>query len=314
MRINIHFSLLLMVTAMLISCSADETLMEAQNYSGNLTLVENRSASNVLLYGDEILYGVWNTGLTSDLDGLLDNTDSIFAYNGTGGQFFIMDNVPAIEYIQGQKDVQEDCFHYYYGVDGQGVTEGDAFSYVRFSVRNEISNLHLVIRGLELKNIVRKGVFLFPHGINEAGWLINKNNGSIQIKLDSVAVVNTVTVGGEDGFPVIPQSVDEWNIHNHPVLDGGCYVMLDCIIYQISDTKAGYQSEKDIPIWCSEDRSFRKLAIPVEGVFKMGELTDVKLVLKEGAPWMNVSSITPVPVLNPISFDATVSDWGNVEN
>lgn len=187
----------------------------------------------------------------------------------------------------------------------------EALAKVEFKFENKISSLHLDIYGIRLCNIYCSGLYHPATEYMSAYWETEKSTSSIEIKTEKIALepYETVTDSSMSQISFIPQTVKAWNPQKIPTADDGCYLLLNCKIFNILDIEKGYQEGKDVMIWGGTDNTPNQVAIPLYLHLEAGRRNSIHIILDDKAPWYNIDETTPLPILHIISFTANVKDW-----
>lgn len=290
------------ICLLLQACVADETLDD----------IASKTASNTST----------NYAQNTMIVDLGDSTADIYTYNGKGVTFLEDTDTPSLLYEPSGIPWYESGFTYAYAeaVNKTGWEKNleyhEAFAKIAFSITNKEKSLHLEIRNIELCNVATEGIFHFPKNATNAGWNIKSQDGNLSFQTDTCVVEygNSVIFPKTENLPVIPQTTDSWLCYYNPLTDSGSYILLDCRIFNIGDEQAGYQPDKEMPIWSDGDNGFAKVAIPIQLDLKIGINYTIHLTLENGCPWYNIEGIIPQKILHPIMFNPTVNGWSDGEN
>lgn len=318
---------LLALSVMGTSCVFDEEIVSVAEKNQQeipfSQIPESRATDNVLVVGEE------KTGYyTFDWDGDYmepmvdavgtDEASLVYAYDGDGGQIKVTDGVPSIVYHQDSNWI--DSGFRYAVSDGLQLSKNgmqlqwkDAFSQIKFEIRNQIDNLHLQVRGIRLCRIATEGTFCFPIEGQSATWKAGKKNHTLAYQSDTLDVApdKSNIIPKEGTLPLIPQTSEVWNTFSIVGWNTGTYVLVDCRIYNISNTDEGYIEGKDYLIWGDDEGGFAEAAVPVAVETSMGNTTILTISLDTSYEWYDISGTNPEKILRPIVFDPSVEDWQN---
>lgn len=283
----------------------------------------SRSTDNAMVIGSgnsDYYTFDWAGNYQESMDEAVGGHESawVYAYDGEGGQMKVTDGKPSVSYTQ-KGDWMDSGFRYAMADGDQlrmtGMQLGwlDAFAQVKFQIRNQLSSVHLQVRGIRLCHISTEGTFIFPMGGQNAAWVVGNQNRSLEYLSDTLQIApdKAVMVPEEGTLPVIPQTSDAWTATIVPSWSPGTYVLVDCRIYSVINTDEGYREGTDYLIWGGDEGGFAEAAVPVALDALMGETSVLDITLDSSYNWFDISGSSPVKVLQPIVFAPSVEDWQN---
>ena len=187
----------------------------------------------------------------------------------------------------------------------------DAFAQVSIHIRNEMPDLHLMVEGIRLCNIHLSGTYHFATEEQAPYWETDTTRSSLAIETGHIAIGpnEEILFPQEGSIPFIPQTVKAWNPIILPQYSEGCYLLLNCKVFNIQDTTQGYQEGKEIMIWGNEKGNSAEAAIPLSIRFKSDEPSVIVLTMAPNCPWYDIRDTNPQALFVPITFDVSVEDW-----
>lgn len=190
----------------------------------------------------------------------------------------------------------------------------EAFSHAKLNIRNEMSNLYLIVESIQMCNIHLSGTYHFPTEYSEGYWETDTIKTSLTIETGEIKLApHQESLFPQDGnLTFIPQSNLAWNPSILPQNSHQSYLLVNCKIYQLHDTEKGYQEGKETLIWGNEKGNCAELAIPLSVHFLSNQEHSITIELSTDCVWYDISGSQPVPALVPITFDVSVEDWEDV--
>ena len=187
----------------------------------------------------------------------------------------------------------------------------EAFAQVSIRIRNQMPNLHLTVEGIRLCNIHLSGIYHFATEEQAPYWETDNKRSILTIETRELRLApNEEMLFPKEGcIPFIPQTVKAWNPTILPKHSEGCYLLLNCKVFNIQDTKQGYQEGKEIMIWGDEKGNSAEAAIPLSVRFQSNEPSVIVLTLAPNCLWFSIQGSSPQPLFVPITFDVSVEDW-----
>lgn len=176
----------------------------------------------------------------------------------------------------------------------------NAFAQVKIHIRNQMPGLHLTVESIRLGNIHLSGTYHLATEYQMPHWETDTTRSTLTIETEHLELApNEETVFPQEGsIPFIPQTHRVWNPSVLPQESEGCYLLLNCKIYNIQDTTKGYQKG-----------SSTQAAIPLSVRFQSNQESVIVLTMAPDCPWYNIDNATPQPLFVPITFDVSVEDW-----
>ena len=309
------------------SCVYDEMLDEVAGivvkHAVTPDYIDSRSTDNIWVTDGRETHGThidWSSDYEKPVTDLTGGYEDayIYAYDGSGAFFTVVDGVPALQYSQ--EGVWMDTGFRFSVTESEKLKESsmdmdfkEAFGSVNFRVKNNEQSLHLQINGVKLCHLATQGSFIFPYDGNEEFWQTSSSKGFLSLWTDTLELDAGIemVISGKDALPVIPQKTESWNPDMLPHNHKGSYILLSCRLYNVSDTEIGYREGYDIPIWSDSEGGFAEIAIPVS-LDVVAEVTQtIDLILETDCPWYDISGWSPSKVLRPIAFAPSVDDWVN---
>ena len=217
-----------------------------------------------------------------------------------------------------------------------------ALSQIVFKAKNTNENLKVIVKGVKIANIKKKGDFTYPTSAttdnvaSESGSITSGTQGTWGTPTEATTFsagldVNGVTLNGKVETAVdlttttgenanktytgalfmIPQALTPWEPSKTGALsqtNTGVYFLLNCQI--LSGTN------KDIQVWPSDaDKTFAEIAVPANTLtWEQGKKYVYTFIFGEGAGYEPGENPNPDPTLVGIDFDVTVDvfrDGGN---
>ena len=187
----------------------------------------------------------------------------------------------------------------------------EAFAQVNIRIRNQMPNLHLTVEGIRLCNIHLSGTYHFATEEQTPYWETDTSRSTLAIETGHIALgPNEEMLYPQEGsIDFIPQVAKAWNPVILPQRSEGCYLLLNCKVFNIHDTDQGYQEGKDFMIWGNEKGNSAEAAIPLSIRFKSDEPSVIVLTLAPNCPWYDIRGTSPQALFVPITFDVSVEDW-----
>ena len=187
----------------------------------------------------------------------------------------------------------------------------DAFAQVSIRIRNEMPDLHLMVEGIRLCNIHLSGTYHFATEEQAPYWETDTTRSSLDIETGKLEIgPNEEMLYPQEGsIPFIPQTAPAWNPTILPQQSKGCYLLLNCKVFNIHDTDQGYQEGKEIMIWGNGKGNSAEAAIPLSIRFKSDEPSVIVLTMEPNCPWYDIRDTSPQALFVPISFDVSVEEW-----
>ena len=196
--------------------------------------------------------------------------------------------------------------------DNQDIPE-EAFSQVKFNIKNEIPNLYLIVENIQICNIHLSGTYHFSTQYSKGYWETDTIKTSLAIETGKIELApHQKFLFPQDGtLSFIPQSNRAWNPSILPKNSHQSYLLVNCQIYQIHDNEKGYQKGKETLIWGDEKGNCAELAIPLSVHFLSNQEHSITIELSTDCTWYIINGTQPVPALVPITFNVSVEDWEN---
>ena len=187
----------------------------------------------------------------------------------------------------------------------------EAFAQVSIRIRNQMPNLHLTVESIRLCNIHLSGIYHFGTEEQAPYWETDTTRSTLAIETGHLELSpNEEKLFPQEGsIPFIPQTVKAWNPNILPQYSDGCYLLLNCKVYNIHDTTKGYQEGKEAMIWGDEKGNNAEAAIPLSVRFQSNEPSVIVLTMAPNCPWYDIRGTSPQPLFVPITFDVSVEDW-----
>ena len=197
------------------------------------------------------------------------------------------------------------------GESGSQSIPSEAFAQVSICIRNQMPNLHLTVESIRLCNIHLSGIYHFGTEEQAPYWETDTTRSTLAIETGHLELIpNEETLFPKEGsIDFIPQSVKAWNPTILPKHSEGCYLLLNCKVFNIQDTKQGYQEGKEIMIWGNEKGNSAEAAIPISVRFQSNEPSVIVMTLAPNCLWFSIQGSSPQPLFVPITFDVSVEDW-----
>ena len=197
------------------------------------------------------------------------------------------------------------------GESGSRSIPSEAFAQVSVYIRNQMPNLHLTVESIRLCNIHLSGIYHFGTEEQAPYWETDTTRSTLAIETGHLELSpNEETLFPQEGsIDFIPQSVKAWNPSILPQYSDGCYLLLNCKVYNIHDTTKGYQEGKEAMIWGDEKGNSAEAAIPLSVRFQSNEPSVIVLTMVPNCPWYDIRGTSPQPLFIPITFDVSVEDW-----
>ena len=209
-----------------------------------------------------------------------------------------------------------------------------ALSQIVFKAKNTNENLKVIVKGVKIANIKKKGDFTYPTSAttdnvaSESGSITSGTQGTWDTPTDATTFsagmdANGVTLNGKVETAVdlttttgenanktytgalfmIPQALTPWNPETTGALsqtNTGVYFLLNCQI--LSGTN------KNIQVWPSDaDETFAEIAVPAETLtWEQGKKYVYTFIFGEGAGYEPGENPNPDPTLVGIDFKVTV--------
>lgn len=180
-------------------------------------------------------------------------------------------------------------------------------SQVVFKAKKQLENMDVVIESIVLHNLKNSAKFTIPTTDKtpaQEDWTYDDNlptsNGHTVIKGASINVGTTETkISVDKPMLLIPQKLTKWNTSHTTTeanTNGECYLEINCKIIQNNTYLHGSATD------------FAKLYVPFEANWKPGIRYVYTLIFGGGYTEEGQA------ILTPINFNATVEDWGNVDD
>ena len=212
-----------------------------------------------------------------------------------------------------------------------------ALSQIVFKAKNTNKNLKVIVKGVKIANIKKKGDFTYPTSAttdnvaSESGSITSGTQGTwgtpteattFSAGMDANGVtlngkvetaVDLTTTTGENANKtytgalfMIPQALTPWNPETTGALsqtNTGVYFLLNCQILSGTD--------KNIQVWPSDaDETFAEIAVPAETLtWEQGKKYVYTFIFGEGAGYEPGENPNPDPTLVGIDFDVTVDTF-----
>ena len=206
-----------------------------------------------------------------------------------------------------------------------------ALSQIVFKAKNTNENLKVIVKGVKIANIKKKGDFTYPTSAttdnvaSESGSItwdtptdattfsagMDANGVTLNGKVETAVDLTTTT--GENANKtytgalfMIPQALTPWNPETTGALsqtNTGVYFLLNCQILSGTD--------KNIQVWPSDaDETFAEIAVPAETLtWEQGKKYVYTFIFGEGAGYEPGENPNPDPTLVGIDFDVTVDTF-----
>ena len=186
-----------------------------------------------------------------------------------------------------------------------------AFAQVSIRIQNQMPDLYLSVESIRLCNIHLSGTYHFATEEQVSYWTTDNARSTLDIETDKLELgPNEEVVFPQEGsIPFIPQAVKAWNPTILPQQSKGCYLLLNCKVFNIHDTDQGYQEGKEIMIWGNGKGNSAEAAIPLSVHFRSNEASVIVLTLASDCPWYNIQGTKPEPLFVPIIFSVSIEDW-----
>ena len=197
------------------------------------------------------------------------------------------------------------------GESGSRSIPSEAFAQVSVYIRNQMPNLHLTVESIRLCNIHLSGIYHFGTEEQAPYWETDTTRSTLAIETGHLELSpNEEKLFPQEGnIDFIPQSVKAWNPNILPQYSEGCYLLLNCKVFNIHDTDQGYQEGKEAMIWGDEKGNNAEAAIPLSVRFQSNEPSVIVLTMAPYCPWYDIRGTSPQPLFVPITFDVSVEDW-----
>ena len=175
----------------------------------------------------------------------------------------------------------------------------DAFAPVSIRIRNQMPDFHLTIESIRLCNIHLTGTYHFNPEAQVSHWETDTTRSTIVLETGHLQIApnEEMLFPQEGSIPFIPQSVKAWNPIVLPQNSKGCYLLLNCKVFN------------EVTIWGNEKGNCAEAAIPLSVHFQSNEPSVIILTLAPNCPWYSVQGSNPQPLFVPITFDVSVEDW-----
>ena len=185
------------------------------------------------------------------------------------------------------------------GESGSRSIPSEAFAQVSICIRNQMPNLHLMVEGIRLCNIHLSGTYHFGTEEETPYWKTDTTRGTIVLDTGHLQIApnEEVSFPQEGSIDFIPQSVKAWNHTILPQRSEGCYLLLNCKVFN------------EITIWGDEKGNSAEAAIPLSVHFQSNEPSVIVLTMAPYCPWYDIRGTSPQPLFVPITFDVSVEDW-----
>ena len=175
----------------------------------------------------------------------------------------------------------------------------EAFAQVSICIRNQMTDLHLMVEGIRLCNIHLSGTYHFATEEQAPYWETDTTRSTIALETKhlSIAPNEEALLPQEGSIPFIPQTAKAWNPTVLPQQSEGCYLLLNCKVFN------------EVTIWSDEKGNCAEAAIPLSVHFQSNEPSVIVLTLAPNCPWFSIQGSSPQPLFVPITFDVSVEDW-----
>ena len=175
----------------------------------------------------------------------------------------------------------------------------EAFAQVSIRIRNQMTDLHLMVEGIRLCNIHLSGTYHFATEEQAAYWETDTTRSTIALETEHLTIApNEEALYPQEGsIPFIPQTAKAWNPTVLPQQSEGCYLLLNCKVFN------------EVTIWGDEKGNSAEAAIPLSVHFQSNEPSVIVLTLAPNCPWFSIEGSSPQPLFVPITFDVSVEDW-----
>ena len=196
------------------------------------------------------------------------------------------------------------------GESGSRSIPSEAFAQVSLRIQNQMPNLHLIIEGIRFCNIYLSGIYHFGTEEQAPYWETDTTRSTLAIETGYLELSpnEEMLFPKERSIEFIPQAAKAWNPTILPQHSEGCYLLLNCKVFNIHDT-IGYQEGKEIMIWGNEKGNSAEAAIPLSVHFQSDEPSVIVLTLAPNCPWYDIRGTSPQALFVPITFDVSVEDW-----
>lgn len=196
--------------------------------------------------------------------------------------------------------------------DSQDIPE-EAFSHVKFNFKNEMYDLHLIVKSIQMCNIRLSGIYHFPTEYCNGYWETDTINTSLTIETGKIKLApqQEFLFPQDVTLSFIPQTNRGWNPTIPPHNCNQSYLLVSCKIYQLHDTEKGYQEGQETLIWGDEKGNCADLAIPLSIHLLNNQEHCIAIELSTDCTWYNINGNQPTPALVPITFNVSVEDWEN---
>ena len=197
------------------------------------------------------------------------------------------------------------------GESGSRSIPSEAFAQVSLRIQNQMPNLHLIIEGIRFCNIHLSGIYHFGTEEQAPYWETDTTQSTLAIETDHLEFSpnEEMLFPKEGSIEFIPQAAKAWNPSIHPQHSEGCYLLLNCKVYNIHDTTKGYQEGKEAMIWGDEKGNSAEAAIPISVRFQSNEPSVIVLTMAPNCLWFSIQGSSPQPLFVPITFNVSVEDW-----
>ena len=197
------------------------------------------------------------------------------------------------------------------GESGSRSIPSEAFAQVSLRIQNQMPNLHLIIEGIRFCNIHLSGIYHFGTEEQAPYWETDTTRSTLAIETGYLELSpnEEMLFPKERSIEFIPQAAKAWNPSIHPQHSEGCYLLLNCKVYNIHDTTKGYQEGKEVMLWGDEKGNSAEAAIPLSVRFQSNEPSVIVLTMAPNCPWFSIQGSSPQPLFVPITFDVSVEDW-----
>lgn len=200
-----------------------------------------------------------------------------------------------------------------------------ALNQVHFNAKTESKNLHVDIaeNGIQLCNIKSAGTFTFPIVPDEpaanagvGSWKDQKTAATFTAT-SGAAIINTtyatpetsvaVEVSTNDVLMLMPQTVEPWNLAGAASGQAGAYLKINCKLYtKVGDQDVYYHGSESTE--SADGYDFMYIPFPGKGMDGQGKKITYTLIFGGGF------TDEGQPILTPITFDTTVTDWIDADN
>lgn len=203
-----------------------------------------------------------------------------------------------------------------------------ALSQIVFKAKNTNENLKVIVKGVKIANIKKKGDFTYPTSAttdnvaSESGSITSGTQGTWGTPTEATTFsagmdANGVTLDGvvstakdlsnaTGALFMIPQALTPWD----PSTEGcnksnNVYFLLNCQILSGTD--------KNIQVWPSDaEEDYAEIAVPAENItWEQGKKYVYTFIFGEGAGYEPGDEKDPDPTLVGIDFDVTVDVFIN---